>query len=850
MPKWLVGWRAWLAALVLVTAIIAVWRREIIDSPPYWDSAMGLFLEADFLARTGFDYAQLTSQEGRFIEGGAAIYIVSVMPSLLACAMRSLPSVEAVLVAGHLFSFATAAALGLVIFAILYRRVGNWAAGLVAAAVLTTPLFATQIDMIGMDLPMTLMATLALWCVARDWYFGAACMSLAAFFVKLSGGVSTAALVTFLALLSVASLNGGACRARRWWVGFGMALFCLAIELSVAQWMSLLPKSSVEQREANTAEGIVSLLDARYWCPDLALIFLVSLALSLVLLGARLLGDWKGLPRPRRVGGALAIAREALWDQRVELYCWTAVIGLLLVLSRIYTIPRYLTMPLVYVWIVLAVSLFQRLKAGGWGLGLVALVIAFNLANASGRFLPALPSEDVFQSRTGAFLERSREYLADHRENLALVKALEHEARDRAIVTAAPFVHFLSKPALGYVKSPLHGYSVNTYTTETFPAVSTLRDAPAERLVFVWATNRFVPLALCAMPEPQAGDRIIYKAGAPVSLVAFERGDDDPRISPLERKERYLALLFPGDSSKGKAERLEEAGDLAGAIAAYREALSAEPLRLGARYRLAALLARVGDDAAALAEYRFLLENTSNDVSIYLVMIELMARQGQVAEGVELMQSAVDRFPRDVRFWVWLGRLYGVEGHWFQAENAFLNAVELDRAGTDAFYGLGGAYRKLDRLVDAKNAWERALAIDPRHVGATLALAELLLDTGDESGAVDRLRGSVAAGSTSDTLQNLLAWLLATSPDDKVRDGEEAVRLAEGICAKYPDRASYLDTLAAAYAAAGRFEEAVGASDRALAAAMSAGDMELPQAIKQRRQEYEGRRAYRRPLHK
>jgi tetratricopeptide (TPR) repeat protein len=773
------------------------------------------------------------------------------MPTLLACAMRSLPSVEAVLVAGHLFSFATAAALGLVIFAILFRRVGHWAAGLVAAAVLTTPLFATQIDMIGMDLPMTLMATLALWCVARDWYAGAACMSLAAFFVKLSGGVSTAALVTFLALLSVASLSGGACRARRWWVGFGMALFCLAIELSVAQWMSLLPKSSVEQREADTTEGIVSLLDARYWCPDLALIFLVSLALSLALLAARLLGDWKSLPRPRRVSGVLTIARDALWDQRVELYCWTAVIGLLVVLSRIYTIPRYLTMPLVYVWIVLAVSLFQRLKAGGWGLGLVALVIVFNLANASGRFLPALPSEDVFQSRTGAFLERSREYLADHRENMALVKALEHEARDRAIVTAAPFAHFLSKPALGYVKSPLRGYSVNTYTTETFPAVSTLRDAPAERLVFVWATNRFVPLALCAMPEPQAGDRIIYRAGAPVSLVAFERGgDDDPRISPLERKERYLALLFPGDASKGEAERLEDAGDLAGAIAAYREVLSAEPLRLGARYRLAALLARVGDDAAALAEYRILLENTSNDVSIYLVMIELMARQGQVAEGVELMRSAVDRFPRDVRFWNWLGRLYGVQANWSSAQSAFVKAVELDKTNADAWYGLGGTRLKLSRRDEARQAWERAVEIDPRHVGATLALAELLLDTGDESGAVDRLRGAVAAGSTSDALQNLLAWLLATSPDDKLRDGKEAVRLAEGICAEHPDRASYLDTLAAAYAADGRFEEALGASDRALAAAVSAGNTELPQAIRQRRHEYEGRRAYRRSRHK
>jgi Flp pilus assembly protein TadD len=62
---------------------------------------------------------------------------------------------------------------------------------------------------------------------------------------------------------------------------------------------------------------------------------------------------------------------------------------------------------------------------------------------------------------------------------------------------------------------------------------------------------------------------------------------------------------------------------------------------------------------------------------------------------------------------------------------------------------------------------------------------------------------------------NNLAWLLATCEDVTLRDGAEAVRLAE--IARRPTISSTLGTLAAAYAQAGRFDDAVRAIDEAIA---------------------------------
>ena len=103
-----------------------------------------------------------------------------------------------------------------------------------------------------------------------------------------------------------------------------------------------------------------------------------------------------------------------------------------------------------------------------------------------------------------------------------------------------------------------------------------------------------------------------------------------------------------------------------------------------------------------------------------------------------------------------------------------------------------------------------ALQIDPRFAPAWEASGAARQAKGDAAKAIANYRRAIEIDSEFDRAHNNLAWLLATSPDEEIRDGAAAVRHATKAneLASYSD-AGYLDTLAAALAETRQFEQAV-----------------------------------------
>jgi len=172
-------------------------------------------------------------------------------------------------------------------------------------------------------------------------------------------------------------------------------------------------------------------------------------------------------------------------------------------------------------------------------------------------------------------------------------------------------------------------------------------------------------------------------------------------------------------------------------------------------------------------------------------------------------------------------------------------AVAIDPEHGRANALLGQALVALGRAREARAYLEVALREQPSNARVHAALASVASAEGKLAEAVEHNREALRHEPTLPSARNNLAWLLATSPDASVRDPADALRLAEGLFHETREpTADLLDTLAAAYAAAGRFDEAIRSAEQAVALAEVEGALELAQMIRERLSNYRSGKPY------
>jgi len=129
----------------------------------------------------------------------------------------------------------------------------------------------------------------------------------------------------------------------------------------------------------------------------------------------------------------------------------------------------------------------------------------------------------------------------------------------------------------------------------------------------------------------------------------------------------------------------------------------------------------------------------------------------------------------------------------------------------------------------------RVARLRPESAEAEDYLAQILLALGQTASATEHLKSALRLQPDSVTPLNNLAWVLATSPRAEARNGPEAVRLAERACQLDGQKhAPFLATLAAAYAEAGRFQEAIITAGKVHDMALKADDTAAAQAALER----------------
>jgi len=145
------------------------------------------------------------------------------------------------------------------------------------------------------------------------------------------------------------------------------------------------------------------------------------------------------------------------------------------------------------------------------------------------------------------------------------------------------------------------------------------------------------------------------------------------------------------------------------------------------------------------------------------------------------------------------------------------SVLERDETHAQAWQTLGVAHARMRAMEEAVNAFRQSLKHNPMLTESAANLARALQALRRHGEAAKVLDEALMSSPGDVNILTSLALLLATAPQDDLRDGERAVRLAEqATLLSEKSNIAMLDALAAAYAEAGRFEDAVRVAEQAL----------------------------------
>jgi tetratricopeptide (TPR) repeat protein len=193
-----------------------------------------------------------------------------------------------------------------------------------------------------------------------------------------------------------------------------------------------------------------------------------------------------------------------------------------------------------------------------------------------------------------------------------------------------------------------------------------------------------------------------------------------------------------------------------------------------------------------------------------------------------------------------LGVLLAMQDEDEQAAARLSAAIALEPNYVEAHVSLAELSRKRGRLQEAVSHYDRALAADSRLPEAALGRALTLIRLERYGEAIDRLREARQGHPASPWLAHALARLLAAAPDDRLRDGRQALGVMTALTPN-DQRLDFGETMSMVLAEVGRYEEAAAWQRAAIELARRAGQAEQTARMTERLELYAAGRPSRRP---
>ncbi|MDA1001092.1 MAG: tetratricopeptide repeat protein [bacterium] len=252
----------------------------------------------------------------------------------------------------------------------------------------------------------------------------------------------------------------------------------------------------------------------------------------------------------------------------------------------------------------------------------------------------------------------------------------------------------------------------------------------------------------------------------------------------------------------------------------WRDTAAKNPASWMAQNHLGRILAARGDLAGAVARYRAALKVKPDHAYSLNNLGNALLQMGKKAEAIETLRRAAAADGTYANARNSLGRALLAAGRVDAAIETLQEALRINPRFAPAHSNLGMAFMQKSASDRAVAAFRRAIELSPRLTAARYNLAIALSEMKRYGEAIAALRPGAAERQAA----QLLAWLLATAPDARHRDGRAALRLIEGSLRGKRVSPQSISIFAAALAETGQFQGAAEAAREAAAMAERAGN--------------------------
>jgi arylsulfatase A-like enzyme/Flp pilus assembly protein TadD len=250
------------------------------------------------------------------------------------------------------------------------------------------------------------------------------------------------------------------------------------------------------------------------------------------------------------------------------------------------------------------------------------------------------------------------------------------------------------------------------------------------------------------------------------------------------------------------------------------------------------MLKEEGSQQQAISHFREALNDKyggkAENVVFLCSLADALTEQGQLSEAVSFYNQALQIDPTSAATHYQMAIALEKQQKTDESIQHYSEAIKINPDYPEMHYRLANALLKQGKINEAIKHLRQVVILKPDYAVIRYYLATNLEKAGRIQEAVREYRNTLRLTPDHPEPANNLAWILATHKNRKFRNPAEAVRLAELACKntdyKNPD---FLNTLAAAYAAIGRNDEAQKTAQKALNLARSTGQEKLATKIQQ-----------------